>query len=137
NGVIKERGGAGGSAGRALRRLRQTLVVAEVALAFVLLTSAGLLIRSFFALQAQISVGFDSTNVLTARLPIPARRFDGPEALNAYLDRMADRIQSLPGIRDVAFAEGLPTQGTPFGVSFQRADQPPVERARRPFCEFK
>jgi putative ABC transport system permease protein len=50
---------------------------------------------------------------------------------------LADDIRSLPGVRDVAFAEGLPTQGTPFGRSFRIVDQTPVERARRPICGFK
>jgi hypothetical protein len=85
----------------------------------------------------RIGTGFDSTNVLPARLPIPSRRFADPEGLNAYLDRIADRIQSLPGVRDVAFTQGLPTQGTPFSRSFQIADQPPTERAVRPMGGLK
>src|SRR5439155_1844299 len=129
-GSIKERGGPGVSVGRAHQRLRQNLVIAEVALAFVLMITAGLLIQGFVMLQQRMGTGFDSTNVLTARLPIPSTRFDDPNALNSYLDHIADRIQVIPGVRDVAFAEAPPTQGTPFGRSFQRADQPPIERAR-------
>jgi ABC-type antimicrobial peptide transport system permease subunit len=136
-GSIKERGGPGISEGRAHQRLRQNLVIAEVALAFVLMITSGLLIQGFVKLQERSGTGFDATNVLTARLPIPSRRFDDPKALSAYLDHIADRIQVIPGIRDVAFAEGLPTQGAPFGRSFQRADQPPIERARRPVSAFK
>jgi putative ABC transport system permease protein len=136
-GSIKERGGPGISEGRAHQRLRQNLVIAEVALAFVFMITSGLLIQGFVKLQERSGTGFDATNVLTARLPIPSRRFDDPKALNAYLDHIADRIQVIPGIRDVAFAEGLPTQGAPFGRSFQRADQPPIERARRPVSAFK
>jgi putative ABC transport system permease protein len=108
-----------------------------VALAFVLLTTAGILVQSFFTLQRRIGTGFDSTNILTARLPIPPNRFHDFNALNAYLDRLTDRIQSLPGVRDVAFSEGLPTQGSPFGRSLQIADQPPMEQARRPSSGFK
>jgi putative ABC transport system permease protein len=134
--TINERGGTGGG-GRARWRLRQTLVIAEVALAFVLLTTAGVLMQSFFTLQRRIGTGFDSTNVLTARVPIPPNRFKDFDALNAYFDRLTDRIQSLPGVRDVAFAEGLPTQGSPFGRSFQIADQPPTEQALRPSSGFK
>lgn len=136
-GSIKERGGPGVIGGRAHQRLRQNLVIAEVALAFVLMITAGLLIQGFVTLQERSGTGFDSTNVLTARLPIPSTRFDDPKALNAYLDHIADRVQAVPGIRDVGFAEGAPTQGTPFGRSFQRADQPPLERAQRPVSAFK
>jgi putative ABC transport system permease protein len=136
-GFTEERGGSGVSGGHSHRRLRQSLVVAEVALTFVLLTTAGQLIQSFFALQQRIGAGFDSTNVLTARLPMSPRRFNDPEALNTYFDQLADDIRTLPGVRDVAFAEGLPTQGTPFGRSFQIVDQTLVERAQRPICGFK
>jgi putative ABC transport system permease protein len=135
--VIKGGGGAVGSAGYGQRIARRTLVVLEVALAFVLLTGAGLLIQSFFALSHRIDSGFDSTNVLTAKLPIAATRFSSSEALNAYLDRIASRLQSLPGIRDVAFADTLPTEGTPIGRLFQIAGQPAAAYGSRPVAGFK
>jgi predicted permease len=135
--AIKGDGGLGVSAGRGQHRVRQMLVVTEIALAFVLLMSAALLIQSFFALTHRIDAGFDSTNVLTAGLPNPPTRFKSGAALNAYLDAMASRIQSLPGIRDVAFADALPTQGTPYGKLFQIAGQPAVPYGNRPLCGFK
>jgi putative ABC transport system permease protein len=135
--VIKGGGGAVGAAGGSQRGARRILVVLEVALAFVLLTGAGLLIQSFFALTHRIDSGFDSTNVLTARLPIAATRFPSSEALNAYLDRIASRLQSQPGIRDVAFADALPTQGTPIGRLFQIAGQPAAAYGSRPVAGFK
>ena len=128
-------GGHGSST--AHRGLRQSLVVAEVALAFVLLTGAGLLIQSFFALTKRIAVGFDSTNVVTAAVPIADARFESGEALNTYLDQMANRIQALPGVRDVAFTIGLPTEGTPYGRLFQIAGQPTVLYGDRPICGMK
>ena len=124
-------------ASRTDHRFGHGLVIAELALAFILLTSAGLLVQSVFALQRQVDSGFDSKNVLTAGLPIPTKRFDNPEILNVYLDEIAARIQSVPGVRDVAFTEGLPTQGAPFVQSFQVADQPHVQRARRPVATLK
>jgi putative ABC transport system permease protein len=123
--------------GRSQRRVRASLVVAEVALAFVLLAGAGLLMRSLFALQQQIGIGFDSTGVLTARLPIPPGRFADSVSLNAYLDRVVAGIQAVPGVRDVAITEGLPTQGTPYGRSFQIAGRPRLPRAQRPGTPFK
>jgi predicted permease len=135
--AIKGGGGPGASAGRAQQSLRRTLVVVEVALAFVLLTGAGLLIHSFFALTQRIETGFDSTNVLTATVPLTEARFESGVTLNAYLDQMASRIQSLPGIRDVAFTDSLPTQGVPFGRLFQIAGQPAVSYGNRPLCSIK
>jgi putative ABC transport system permease protein len=77
------------------------MVVAEVALAFVLLTGAGLLMRSFFQIL-HVDAGFDSTNVITAGPPISEKRFQDPAQLNAYLRRIVSSLQSLPGVRDVA-----------------------------------
>ncbi len=76
-GAMKEGGrGAAGDSGR--RRLRNALVVIEVALAFILLTGGGLLVRSFFRMM-DVELGFDATNVLTMRLPIATTRFAAPD----------------------------------------------------------
>src|SRR5262249_51641076 len=101
-----KQGGRGSSSGGARHRLRSGLVVAEVALAFVLLTGAGLLIRSFFQMQ-QVDPGFDSTNVITAGLPVPEKRFPDFTQRNAYLRQIAERVQALPGVRDVALTSAL------------------------------
>ncbi|MGE0704606.1 MAG: ADOP family duplicated permease [Vicinamibacterales bacterium] len=135
--AIKTEGGPGISAGRGQRRVRQVVAAAEVALAFVLLTAAILLIRSFDTLTDRVASGYESTNVLTAGLPTAPTRFESGEALNAYLDEIARRIHALPGIRDVAFADALPTQGTPYGARFQLADQPLIDQLSRPNAGFK
>ena len=134
-GSIKE-GGRGASAGGIRQRIRGALVVSEVALAFVLLTSAGLLIRSFFQIL-QVDAGFDSTNVLTAGLPISDKRFPDPMQLNAYLRQIREGIQALPGVRDVAVTSALPMQGWGYGMPFQIAGRPMVDRANRQACFFK
>ena len=133
-GCMKE-GGRGSSSGSG-HKVRGALVVTEVALAFVLLTGAGLLIRSFFQMQ-QVDTGFDSTNVLTAELPIPDKRFPDPAGLNAYLREVVTSVQSIPGVRDVALTSALPMQGWGYGMPFQRADKPMVDRANRRACFFK
>jgi len=127
-------GGRGSSGGR--HRVRGALVITEMALAFVLLTGAGLLIRSFFAMQ-QVDTGFDSTNVLTAGLAIPDRKFPDPAQLNAYLRQIVGSVEALPGVRDVALTSALPMRGWGYGMPFQRADQPIVDRANRKACFFK
>jgi putative ABC transport system permease protein len=131
---MKEGGRGASSGGR--HSVRSALVVTEVALAFVLLTGAGLLIRSFFQMQ-QVDTGFDSTNVLTAQLPIPDKQYPNPEQLNAYLRQVVDRVEALPGVRDVALSSALPMQGWGYGMPFQRADKPIVDRANRRGCFFK
>ncbi len=133
-GCMKE-GGRGMSAGGHYR-VRSGLVVTEVALAFMLLTGAGLLIRSFFEMQ-QVDTGFDATNVLTAGLPIPEKRYPDADQLNSYLRQVVANVEALPGVRDVALTSALPMQGWGYGMPFQRADRPMVDRANRRACFFK
>lgn len=132
---MKQSGG-GASAGRVRHRMRTTLVVTEVALAFVLLSGAGLLLRSFARLQ-NVDLGFDSTNVLTAELPIPQKRFTQPAALNAYLRELHDSIAALPGVREVSFTSAVPMRGWGYGMPFQIASKTIVDQANRPACFFK
>jgi putative ABC transport system permease protein len=134
-GSMKE-GGRGSSAGGARQRFRGALVVTEMALAFVLLTGAGLLIRSFFAMQ-NVDTGFDSTNVITAGLPITTKRYPDAGQLNGYLRQIADNIGNLPGVRGVALTSALPMQGWGYGMPFQIAGRPMVDRANRQACFFK
>lgn len=128
--------GARGVMGSSRRTLRAVLVVAEVALAFVLLTGAGLLIRSFFQMQ-QADTGFDATNVITAQLPLSDKIYPDPVQLNLYLRQIVREIQSLPAVRDVAFTSALPMRGAGYGMPFQIAGQPLVDRANRQACFFK
>jgi putative ABC transport system permease protein len=132
---IKE-GGAGASSGHPSRRFRGSLVVAEVALAFVLLAGAGLLIRSFFRMQA-VETGFDSTNVVTADLPISDRRFKSAEEFKLYLRQITDGVASVPGVRDVALTSALPLEGWGYGMWFQVVGAKFLDRSNRPNCYFK
>ncbi len=127
--------GSGASAG-AHTRVRSALVVAEVALAFVLLAGAGLLIRSLNKL-GDVDPGFDSTNVLTFELPVSDTRFPTPEALNSYLGQIHARLAALPGVTDIALTSALPMRGWGYGMPFQLAGQPVVDPANRKACFFK
>jgi putative ABC transport system permease protein len=131
-----KQGGLGTSPGHSSKRFRGSLVVAEVALAFALLAGAGLLIRSFFRMQ-DVATGFDSTNVVTAELPIPDKRFHTAAEFNLYLQQMYDAIGAVPGVRDVAFTSALPMQGWGYGMPFQIVGDKPLDVANRPDCFFK
>jgi putative ABC transport system permease protein len=128
--------GARGAIGGTHGRLRAALVVGEVALAFVLLSGAGLLIRSFFHML-RADPGFDSTNVITAGLPLSDKQYPDPARLNLYLRQILANIEILPGVREAAFASALPMRGWGYGMPFQIADQPVVDRANRQDCFFK
>jgi putative ABC transport system permease protein len=134
-GAMKEGGrGAGGDAGR--RRLRGALVVVEVALSFMLLVGAGLLVRSFFQMM-NVELGFDATNVLTMRLPIATSRFATSDRLNAYIRDVVGRVNAVPGVVAAAAADALPLQGWNNGMPFLIAGREAVDRANRNSCGFK
>ncbi len=129
-------GGRGTGTGTAKQRLRSGLVIAEVGLAFLLLAGSGLLIRSFFAMQ-NVDTGFNAENVITAGLPISDKRFPNPDNLNAYLRQIVSNVQIIPGVRDVALTSALPMEGWGYGMPFQIAGRPIVDRANRKACFFK
>jgi putative ABC transport system permease protein len=129
-------GGRTASAGHAGRRWRSALVVSEVALAVMLLSSAGLLMRSFYRMQ-HTDPGFATTNVLTARLPIAEAQFPDRVQMNAYLERIIARVRSLPGVADVALTDALPMHWPPYGTFFEIAGRAGVDRAHRPICDLK
>jgi putative ABC transport system permease protein len=97
------------TAGRVARRLRQGLIVSEVALALVLLAGAGLLMRSFLRIQ-QVDPGFDPSRVLTMRVTLPPQKYED-EAITAFFERLAGSVRELPGVRAVGVASQYPPQG--------------------------
>ncbi|MGE3190427.1 MAG: ABC transporter permease, partial [Vicinamibacterales bacterium] len=90
------RDGAGASSSRRLAAFRSGLLVAEAALAVVLLVGAGLLVRSFVRL-VQVDAGFDPANVVTARLYLPATPGDDQPARDTA-DRLLDELRAMPGV---------------------------------------
>jgi len=118
------------------RHLRDGLIVAEVALAFVLLANAGLLIRSFLNMR-QADTGFDATNVVTAELPVSEHRFADAGQLHAFMRQVIANVQAIPGVSDVAFADGMPMQGAPSLTFVQVASRPLLPRVQRPVADFR
>jgi putative ABC transport system permease protein len=133
--AMKE-GGRGASTDSGRRRLRSALVVVEVALSFLLLVGAGLLVRSFFRMM-NVELGFDATNVLTMRLPIPLTRFETADQLSAYVREMMARINAVPGVVGAVATDALPLQGFSNGMPFLIAGREEVGRANRQGCGFK
>jgi len=126
----------GTSTGSPGRRLRGVLIAAEIALAFVLLVSSGLLMRSFVKLL-EIDPGFDATNVLTGGLPIRQEQHPDPVELNAYLASISGAVRAVPGVRDTALASVLPLQGWGFGVPYSIAGREVATGADRRSAFFK
>jgi putative ABC transport system permease protein len=118
------------------RRLRDGLIVTEVALAFVLLVGSGLMMRSFLGLLA-IDPGIDPTNVLTLGVPVTTERFPDPVQLNAYLREIRDAVDAVPGVGETAWSCVPPMQGGCYGMPMQVASRPIVDRANRRIVFFK
>jgi putative ABC transport system permease protein len=100
--------GHSGAAGGA--RLRNMVVVAEVALSVTLLFTASLFIRSFVALQ-RVPLGLHTDHVLTARLPLPPDRYKTGAQLNSLFRPLLDRLKSTPGIAYAAESSAMPPYG--------------------------
>jgi putative ABC transport system permease protein len=129
--------GGRGSTDRASRkRLRDILIVTEVAFAFVLLVGSGLMMRSFFRLLT-VDTGFDSTNVLTIGLPVATERFPDSTRLNLYLQDIRSAVEVVPGVRETAWSCAPPMQGSCYGMPMQVASRPIVDRANRSGGFFK
>ena len=114
--ALKE-GGRGSTEGRRRNRVRNALVIGEVALALVLLTSAGLLMKSFARLQS-VNPGFNPHNVLTMEISLPKLKYNGNEAAVQFTDEAHRRIAAIPGVRSAAFTTILPLSGTNSDSSF-------------------
>ena len=91
-------------------RLRSGLVVAEVALCFVLLIGSGLMVRSFLALQ-QVELGFDPKGVQAVSLSMSAIQADKPEARAALQEQLREAMSSVPGVSGVTATFPLPLGG--------------------------
>jgi len=95
------------SSGRRTRRLHGSMIVAEVALAVVLLSGAGLLTRSFLALTA-VDPGFRPDHVVTMRTTLPATRYAEPARVRGFGADLIDRVARIPGVENVGLANYLP-----------------------------
>jgi putative ABC transport system permease protein len=125
NAMLKE-GGAAQASDRS--RLRTVFVVAEVALAMVLLVAGGLLTKTLWRLQ-HVDTGFQPENLLTFRFTIPRTKYLTAAERSAHYERIAARLAALPGVDSVGSTNDLPFAGSRTGSSFEiegRAPDPAI-----------
>src|SRR5262249_29063407 len=110
-------------------RTRSALVVAEIAIALTLLVGAGLLIRSFVLLQS-VDPGFTPTNVLTARIGLPATMYPKREQVTIFYNQLHERLTALPGVQAVSFGSSIPMTGvnTDTGFIIEGRPTPPPDQ---------
>jgi len=130
--ALKE--GGQSTTGSAWESARKGLLVAEVALALVLLIGAGLMLRTLHRLT-RVDPGFNAENLLTVQFSLPGRTYNIERRL-AFFRECQARIEALPGISSAAFAMSLPMVGWNWGNTFIVADSPTAQPSEPHWATF-
>ena len=126
NDVLSE--GVRASAGARSRRVSRAFVVAEVALAFVLLSVSSVLIAELYSLT-RVSPGFDPNHLLTFQLAYAGESIPGKPSQHAYQTRLVEAVQAIPGVTGAGIVNQIPMNGCCFSTAiFQEG---PSARPRR------
>ncbi|MEW6320418.1 MAG: ABC transporter permease [Acidobacteriota bacterium] len=128
--------GGRGAVGHGGGRLRAALVASEVALAVVLLGGAGLLVRSYVALE-RVPPGFQPGNVLTLRVTLSTQSPDDRDRVVRFHEEAVERLRGLPGVTAAAGTVFLPLAGIGSATSFWLLDRPEPAPADRPVADIR
>ena len=116
---------------------RNALIVAQVAISFVLLVGAGLLVRSFIKLQ-QVDGGFRTDRVITMVISLDFVKYNTPNARRAFFKSVLEKVEAEPGVQAAALGITVPLdQKQPFLAGLAIEGQPVGDRAARPQADFK
>jgi putative ABC transport system permease protein len=132
--ALKEGGRTGSAA--AGKRTRSGFVVAEVALALVLLVGAGLLVRSFVRVT-NVDPGFDAARTVSMSVSLPAGRCRDGAARDLFFTRLFDQIDALPGVDASGATSFLPISGLGAATRFDIVGAPPPPRGEEPVCDVR
>lgn len=116
-------------------RLRSALVISEIALAFVVLTSAGLVLRSFRA-ASHVNPGFELNNVLTMRIELSRSKYSSDNQLNAFFQQALRELGRLPGVLNTAAVFPLPFTSQGYSYGFYIEGQPIPRPGQLPSSNF-
>jgi putative ABC transport system permease protein len=116
-------GGRGVAGGRSRQRTQRILVVAEMTLAVLLLSGAGLLIQSLIRLQ-RVELGFESRDILAVRLALPRAQYPGVRQPAEFYTQLLERTRALPGVRAAAAVSVVPLSGPNTGNIFAVEGRP-------------
>jgi putative ABC transport system permease protein len=131
---LKE-GGASGSS-RRRSRAHDALVIAEVALALVVLIASGLLVNSFWRL-IHVRPGFDASNVLTTQLALIQPTYKDDSRQIAFFDQLHDGLKAAPGVEAAGFISELPMANQANDTFFTIAEHPPANPTDREDADFR
>jgi predicted permease len=113
----------GSSQGASGHRIRAALVIVEIVLALILLTSAGLLVESFLRLQ-KVPAGFDPAKVMTVRVALPEASYPKPQDSVEFYKKLLQRVSNLPGVSSAAAAWWIPLSGSEISFNFDVEERP-------------
>jgi putative ABC transport system permease protein len=128
-------GSRGGSGTAQHKRARNSFVVAEVALALILLTGAGLLMRSLMKLMA-VDPGFDPRNVLTASLQLPNAKYKDDKQRAQFYAQLLDRLRQVPSVRAASADAFPPFAGIIAGTGVDVEGRPPLPMSEKPVIDI-
>jgi len=135
-GSLKE-GGAQSTVGRGRHRMRSLLIVAQVAVSFLLLIGAGLMLRSFAKLQ-HVDPGFQPENVLTMQIGLNFTKYNTNDKQRAFFETFLDKVEAQSGVKSAAASMMIPlTAGMTMMGDFQIEGQPPVPGQALPVADFR
>jgi putative ABC transport system permease protein len=128
-------GGRGTSDGVQRERVRSGLIVAQVALALLLLAGAGLTLKSFRNAQSA-PLGFNPENILVADVLLPKARYDTDEKVAHFNEQLVERIRALPGVEAAALGSNIPFDDNEWDSSFHVTGTPPYRPGEKPEAEL-
>jgi predicted permease len=132
--ALKE-GGQRSGGSTAASRIRNALLVTQVAMAMVLVIAAGLLIRTFYSMQ-RADAGFDVTRVVTFELLLPTPKYADTGRMAQPYQQVLLRLQSLPGSQSVGMASVVPMGGGPDGTVIRMPEHPTTNRSEQPYANY-
>ena len=135
NDTLKE-GGRGNSEGVDRNRLRSLLVVSEFALALMLLIGAGLMIRTFAALEA-VDPGFNPHNVISMIVSVSGSKEEDPGRRELFYRQLIERVRSLPGVQAAGAINHLPLAGDLWGWHFAIEGRPKSRPGEKPGAVYR
>jgi putative ABC transport system permease protein len=116
--------------------MRAVLMVAEVALSLVLLSGAGLMVRSFMRLL-EVRTGFNGQNVLTMEISLPSRKYKEPEQAADFYTRLVARIKTVPGVEHASAVNVVPLDYNDDSVFFNIEGRAPFTPGTEPLADFR
>jgi putative ABC transport system permease protein len=127
---------AGGRGATGIGRLRQTLAIAQIALAVLVASAAGLLVRTLLSLD-RVDPGFHATNVLTLDVGLAENRYPTPARMLQFYQNVERELATLPGVRVASIGNSVPLNGWDIGQPFHIVGDPRPEESRTPAAHYQ